>query len=177
MKMNHFIALILTISALGFSSPSYAGGYIGGGLGLSSFDYDDIDDGNAYKVFAGYKFADSSIALEASYIDMGEADVEGVPLELLIDGLNASLVFNPTAPNQPVSFLGRIGMYSFDTELKGPGGSITDDSTGLSWGLGIDFAASEHFSFRGEIEGFLGVEDFADDEMVTLISVGLQYNF
>jgi hypothetical protein len=168
--------IVLVACLLGCSGSALAQGYLGAGVGLSLYDYEDVDDSTGYKFFGGFRPQGGLVGFEVAYFDAGEADISSLPgLSLNIDGFYGAATFNFDSGDWH-TFL-KAGLYSFDTELKGPGGSITEDSTGFHWGLGFAFAMPQSLGVRFEIEGFEGVEDFADDGSLLTLGVGLQYNF
>lgn len=90
MNLKSIACSALTLSAFFLCSPLQAGGYLGGGLGFSSFNYGDVDDGDARKIYFGYRLEDSDFAIEIAAIDSGEASVDNSDLELSVDGVNLS---------------------------------------------------------------------------------------
>jgi opacity protein-like surface antigen len=55
--------------------------------------------------------------------------------------------------------------------------SISDSSTGLSVGLGLEYAFADFLSVRADLDSLIGVEDFNKDEAITLFTVGAQFHF
>ena len=163
-------------------SPLHAEVYIGAGVGSSSFDYSDIDNGSAKKFHLGYRFDDKHYAVEIAQIDSGDADIDGGDFNSIsVEGINLSLVYNTAATfgkSEPLNAFFKGGIYQVDTEVDGIFFSDMDDSSaGLSLGLGLEYAFTDFFSVRAEAEGLIAVEDFANDESVTFLTVGAQFHF
>lgn len=154
-------------------------GYVGLGVGSASYDYDDVDDSTAVMVYGGFRPGDGVFGVELAYLDLGDADVDGLPgVSFNMSGFNVSGVFKLTLDKAtPLGVLFKLGFFSFDTDLETPIGNASESSTGLSYGIGLEYVVDKQISFRGEIQGFTGVEDFADDEDVTLVNVGLGFHF
>lgn len=172
---------ILTIALL--SHTANARTYIGGGAGKSEFDYSDIDDGESEKYYIGFQPAGKLYSFEIATLDSGKADIDNNPFgfeSIRVDGYNISAVYN-TAPNfgfkQPTNLFFKLGYYLVETEVKTTTTSFTEDSKGLSFGLGLDYAINDAFSLRADLEGLYKVDDFANDEIVTFLTIAAQINF
>lgn len=177
MKLNKLSTALLAISLGSVSGLANADGYVGIGIGTASYDYPDINDSSAFMVYGGYLPANSILGVEVAYIDMGKADITSVPgWSLNVTGFNVSAVVSSAAVSkQPFYFFGKLGYYNFNNDLKPVG--ISDSGGGLSWGLGLGYNFNKQFSMRGEVQGFSGVRDFANDSDVPLINLGLEYHF
>ena len=157
--------------------------YIGGATGKAEFDYSDIDDGDAEKYYIGYQIPGKLYGFELASIDSGAANIDDTTFgfeSIRVDGYNLSAIYNTAQYfgfKQPVNLFFKLGYYSVETEVKTSTLSFTEDSSGLSFGLGIDYAINDAFSLRADLEGLYGVDDFADDEIVTFITIGAQINF
>lgn len=53
----------------------------------------------------------------------------------------------------------------------------SESSNGFAWCLGLSYGFNENVAIRGEIEQFVGVEDFAKDESITGFSACLEFRF
>ena len=179
--MNMKIATPLLLAGLlsSFSTVSQAENSIYAGLaaGVSAYDYDDVDAGSATKLFVGYKI-DTNLAIEATFYDSGDADITSLPgLALNSDGLNVTAFYRAnTSGNDLVAMIGG-GIYNFDTTIKGPGGSISESSSGLSLAAGLELGLTENLALRADIDMFFGVKDFADNGNVDSIHIGVVLNF
>jgi OOP family OmpA-OmpF porin len=122
------------------------------GGSVSSCDEKD----SAFKLFAGYR-VNPNFALEASYIDYGEASARGiVPL------------------GNRFSLFGKAGVLMSDIEGSSVGAfgpaSASESETGLHIGVGAMFDISPTFAIRAEWE--------RNDELETdMMSIGLQVRF
>lgn len=149
--------------------------FLGGGLTFSQYEYDDLDDGNGFSLFATFKGTESPWMGEIAYYDGGDADVEGLNgVSLNHSGFKAYAGFGGF-DELGSGFWLKAGLYSGDTEISGPGGSADESASGLALGLGGDWMFSESVGARFDLEILFGVEDFVDDEDVTLITVGLVF--
>ena len=180
----------------------------GSSLGVVNFDgtqsADSTDNAFGYKLFGGYSFH-KNIAVEFSYIDMGEVDANSNASGTFydaadnpIDGdLFASAKANVDALsldaslNFPIaSFAGLFlkgGIYTADTKLEiNAGSSITTESfndsktyssTGLHVGVGANFMVTDAIGLRAEWERLDNVEANGGENDIDLISAALIYNF
>jgi hypothetical protein len=161
---------------VGFGS-AHAGPFIGAKAGGAVYGYDDLDSSFATQLSFGYQPLDGGFGVEASYLDLGEADIQNTNGELNMSGYNLAGTYSFGGMSTGSNFVVRVGSYFLDTELSGPGGSVTEESNGLSMGVGMGFHVSEQFVLAGDIDTYIGVDDFADDESVTAFSVAAQYHF
>ncbi len=181
MRIIPFLSLI-TLSL--FTTIAHAGLYIGGAAGKSDFSYSDIDDGSSKKFYIGYKPKDNHFAVELASVDSGDADIEdGFGIfnsSIRVEGWNLSAVYNTAAnlgQDEPFNVFIKLGYYSVDTDIDTNISDLSEDSSGLSFGVGLEYAITNNFILRADIEGLSDVEDFADDETVTLASIGVQFQF
>lgn len=159
---------------------------LGAGFGKSQFDYDDIDDGSARKFYAAYELQDSPAYFELSLSDSGDADITGFnSVTMNVSGTQIGagyrFIFNHETGS---NFFLKAGIYNTDTKVDDPDGEICgfactaeDGNSGLYIGMGGDMMLNPSFGLRFDLEGLLGVEDFADDKNVTLFTVGPLFKF
>jgi len=165
------------VAALALTSlPAVAadnGIYLGGSVGLSGQDIDDIDyDANAtgYKLIAGWRFLDW-LAVEGNYIDFGSADdtVFGDKVETEADGVSLSAVgFLPVGP---VDLFARVGAIDWSSEISPDEFGKDSDGTDLTYGVGAQFRVWS-LSIRAEYEIF-----DIDDSDLDMISLGVTWTF
>jgi len=165
------------VAALALTSlPAVAadnGIYLGGSVGLSGQDIDDIDyDANAtgYKLIAGWRFLDW-LAVEGNYIDFGSADdtVFGDKVETEADGVSLSAVgFLPVGP---VDLFARVGAIDWSSEISPDQFGKDSDGTDLTYGVGAQFRVWS-LSIRAEYEIF-----DIDDSDLDMISLGVTWTF
>lgn len=171
---------VTTGASYAAETASDSGFYIGAGLGMAYYNYDDVDDSNVITAYGGYRPATSPIGIEVAYVDLGQADISD-PLMIFdsfnMKGFNVSALLTSAGSGNPLAVFAKLGFYSLDTELDTVVGSFSESSTGLSWGLGLDFAATKSLVVRGEMLGFVGPEDFASEEDVFAINIGVNYRF
>ena len=156
-----------------------AGVVLGASIGKSQFDYTDVDDGSAKNFYIGYELDGSPMFFEAVKIDSGDADITSLQdVTLNVSGTQIGLgyrgILNPVTGS---GFFFKGGIYNTDTEAAGPGGTVTEGGSGLYLGLGGDWMFAPKFGLRFDLEGLIGVNDFAEDNNVTLIMVGPVFRF
>jgi OOP family OmpA-OmpF porin len=175
-----FVALAAGMAAVPAQSADN-GIFLGGSVGAAGVKADDSFDGSnfdydagstGYKLIAGWRFLDW-LAVEADYVDLGSGDdkVQGIELETDINGVSLSaLGFLPLGP---VDLMARVGAIDWSADLRAPGfGSISDDGTDFTWGVGAQFRVSS-LAIRAEYEQF----DIADANTVDMISLGVTWTF
>jgi OOP family OmpA-OmpF porin len=180
---NLFVAFAALAAGMAATPAQSAdnGIFLGGSVGAASVKADDSFDGSnldydagstGYKLIAGWRFLDW-LAVEADYVDLGSGDdkVQGIELETDINGVSLSaLGFLPLGP---VDLMARVGAIDWSADLRAPGfGSISDDGTDFTWGVGAQFRVSS-LAIRAEYEQF----DIADANTVDMISLGVTWTF
>ena len=153
--------------------------YFGVTIGQSEFDYNDIEDGDASIFRFGYRPRDSYLGYEFSLFDSGDAEVTSLSeIDLEVDTINLVLTVNSARnPQARFNLFGQGGIYFADTTLAGPFDSVSENSNGFLFGVGVEFMLSRYFGLRAEAFRFLDVEDFADDESITTLNLGSQFRF
>ena len=180
----------------------------GASLGIVNFNgsesADSEDRASAFKVFGGYTY-NENIAVELSYIDMGEVEANGRSTGTFFDAANNSVdgdlfatarasvtAFTLDASlSYPVASFAALfvkgGIYAADTKLDLSAGSSistesfndsqTDSSTGLHVGVGASFSVTDAIGLRAEWERLDNVEANGGESDVDLISASLIYAF
>lgn len=156
--------------------------YVGGGFGPSHVNIDcpailgncDTSD-TGYKVYGGYKL-NPAVALEVAYVDFGKAKFTGG--SFASDGFLINAAFRHHFTRE-LNGVARLGVATLDTKLSGPrvfGGSRTDSSTKLYFGLGAEYALQKNFKVTAGAD-FTHAEFQGDSGAVRLLSIGAQYDF
>ncbi len=170
MKRKSISAISIATFML-LSSNSFAGGYFGGSIGKSNPDGSEFKDDTSIKIFGGYQYS-KYLALEATYVDLGEFDadrdalnqisnlsgftVDSVSIE--ISGFEFSVLgFLPVTDN--VSIFGRVGIFSWEADmnvsLAGLGsGTEDDDGNDAVFGLGLNFNVSDGVNLKAEFDRY-----------------------
>ena len=153
--------------------------YLGITIGKSKFDYDDIDDGDASIFHFGFRPKDSHLGYELSIYDSGDSGVTSLTdIEIEVDTINLVLTVNSSRNNKStLNFFGQGGIYFADTTLSGPFDSVTENSNGFLLAAGVEIMLNRYFGFRAEAYNLFDVEDFANDESVSVFSLGGQFIF
>ena len=152
---------------------------VGAGFGTATYEYEDVDSSSAKKFYLAYEMDESPAYFELALTDTGEADITSFPgVTLNVSGMQLGAGYRLVLNQETGSnFFGKVGFYDTDTEIKGQGGSAKDGNSGLYLGFGGDWMFGPSFGLRFDIEGLLGVKDFADDKNVTIMTVGPLFKF
>lgn len=170
----------------GYHRPAgYGGGgpsgrvYLGISIGNSEFDYDDIEDGDASIFHIGYRPEDSHLGYELSFFDSGDAEVTSLTdIELEVDTFNLMLTLNSARSDRSrLNLFGQGGIYFASTTLSGPFDSVKESSNGFLLGAGADVRLNRYFSLRADVLYLFDVEDFANDESISVFTLGGQFTF
>ncbi|MBI3562814.1 MAG: hypothetical protein HY080_13970 [Gammaproteobacteria bacterium] len=184
MKLLKLSLVLGLVTFLGFSNLVLAAGqggpfYVGAMVGNASYDYGDVNNSTPTQFYFGYRKPDSIFGFEAAYVDLGDADVTSLSgVSLRAHGYNISGVYHSPNSRASLGFMLKAGFYSFDTDLKVAGMTIlTSSGSGLSLGGGVDYAMNQYLSFRAELQGFVGVKDFANNSSVFSGNIGVEVHF
>ena len=178
-----FLALILTLA----TPAAMAGGYVGAGVGQSSFstkedltNIDVSDNTTGWKVFGGWTFM-KFFALEASYVEFGSVEDKsgGVTVKTEATAYDAFAVGKiPIAFVEPFV---KIGYASVDSKATVSGsGSASDQGWDLAYGVGVGFNFAKKLHVRVEYEmydispNYGGVEPESD---LTMLSASAAWRF
>lgn len=145
------------------------------------------DKDTAYRIGVGYQF-NQNFGLEANYVDFGTFDVSatvlGVPVTADADADAFQLSATGTLPiNESFAIIGKLGMArtSVDASASAPGVTVTasDNSTELTYGIGVKYNINKTMAVRAQYEDFGKVGDDATTgkSKLTLLSVGLTFGF
>jgi OOP family OmpA-OmpF porin len=140
------------------------GWYVGGAFGQADIG---PDDDTAWKLFGGYDI-NRHFAVEVAYSDLGEVTELGVNTDARAYELSGLLKF--PLGNQ-FSIYGLGGIANVKAETSGPLGTVSDDSTELTWGLGAQMNLSPTFGLRAQWQRY------ETDEEVDVVSLGLLWKF
>lgn len=167
--------------------------YLGAGVGASESKIDtggftgSVDESDTgWKIFGGYQFS-RHFAVEAGYYDLGKVSFSGTAGGAALSGnfdstaLGLSLVGILPVWNN-FSLLGRLGVSYGEQEasatLGGAIGSASDETTELTYGLGLRYDFGRNVMVRGQWERFrVGGGDVGGKEDVDLYTVDLGYRF
>jgi OOP family OmpA-OmpF porin len=178
------------------------GFYVGGGLGGTSLKLDtsgligskkETDIG--WKLFAGYQI-NRYAAVEAGYYDLGKASFNGqfavaIPpilagtptsVSLRSDAFALSAVGNLPLANSGFALVGRLGVAHAkshaDVTVGLTGGTISENSTELTYGLGLRYNFTPEIAVRAEWERFrVGGSNVGGKSDVDLFSLNALYRF
>ena len=180
----------------------------GSSLGIANFSgfesAESEDNASGFKLFGGYTF-NENVAVEISYIDMGEVDANssstGTFFDIADNAIDGNLLATAKASvdaftldaslNFPVASFAAVfvkgGIYAADTKLalsasssistENFNDSKTESSTGLHVGIGVNFKVTDAIGLRAEWERLDNVEANSGESDVDLISASLLYGF
>lgn len=189
MKAVTVVAATVLLSAPGWAAEGdlpyrTSGLYLGIGVGYSDLEFDNpplgVSGGDfAYKILGGYRFTPGflpwgmTVALEAAWLDLGEAtdDLPGAEFGLSLDGLEGNLVaYLPLTRN--IDLFGKAGVMRWDAELSVNGATVDDnDGTDLTGGIGLALQTGGAFGAQLEIQGY----DMLDGAMLGSLSFTYQF--
>ena len=168
--------------------PRIIRGLLSSGFFTTSITDDDRDSG--YKIFGGYQM-NRHLALEAGYFDLGRFGFNATtqPLgsltgEIKIRGANLDLV-GMIPLTEKFSVFGRLGVARAEARdtftgsglvrVLNPNPSKTD--TNGKFGLGLQYAFTESFGMRAEVERYRINDAVGNKGDIDLASLGLVYRF
>jgi len=200
-KLTIVLAAAFLLLSGGYAFSADNGWYVGLGIGQSTIDTGvsattgtaSLDEeGTALKVFAGYEI-NKYIAVEAHYLDAGEASLTGNTGDTFVaDGTAYVFTSNNVSINaEAISYglsgvftyplhqyfapFAKLGFQKWDIDATVSNGSssasITDDGTGALFGVGVRADITENISVRAEFERY----DIDDD--LDIVSASFVYRF
>jgi OOP family OmpA-OmpF porin len=173
MKKTALLASALTLALVG-ANVHAQGPYAGVSAGISDYDLSgdlDLETATSFRATGGYKISEN-FALEASYIDFGDAEVKDFStVEVNVTGLTFHAV--GIAPiNDRFSLFAKGGVMNWDAEITAPGIKEDTDGFDITAGVGAEFAVASNFSLIGELEHYK-----IDSESINSASIGIRARF
>lgn len=144
--------------------PDRPGWYVGGSFGQADLG---PDTDTAWKIFGGYDI-NRHFAAEIGYSDLGEVTELGINSDAKAYELSGLLKF---PLNNQFSLFGLAGIANVKAETSGPLGTVSDDSTEFTWGLGAQMNLSPNFGLRAQWQRY------ETDEEIDVISIGALWKF
>jgi OOP family OmpA-OmpF porin len=157
-------AAAMAVSAGAVAQQADTGWYVGGSIGQSDLD---IDKDIAWKASLGYQI-NRTFSAEVGYTNLGEVSELGVTAEATAFEVIGLAKF-PVA-NQ-LSIYGLAGIAMAEVEVSSPLGSVSDDSTELTFGVGAQYDFSRNMGARVQWQRY------GADEDIDVISVGVVVKF
>jgi len=159
---------------------------VGGGGGVSRFDYDDVSGGFATMATIGYDVPNQPFFVDVSYVSSGKADVDDSDADGLYD---ASIKFSGVQFMAGYAFRSQTGsslylkLGGYSTKTTGEGDvvywdgasyvtgpfTLTEKTTGFSYSFGGEWRVNPHFGLRAELDGFSKIDDFAENKTANLV--------
>lgn len=162
--------LLLSIAMLGFCTSAMAGPlYFGGGLGSVDYDVPGFDTSTGIELIVGGEL-NPNLSFEASYIDYGEAD-DGIPpvWRLSATGFTVGALFKAPV-NANVDLLLKLGLNSWDAELREDGFGVIgqDDGTDVFYGFGATMWMNNNVSLGARYNIYSNIIDGDDISMFSI---------
>ena len=143
--------------------------YAGFGLGMSTakdacdgvgpgISCDDED--TAFKILGGYRI-NPNFAVEVGYTDLGKASASEIGVGTAsIESSGFEVLAVGIAPISPQwSLYGKVGLFSWDLDVKGTGGSLSESGNELTYGFGASYDFSRTTALRLEYQSYTDVGD------------------
>jgi OmpA-OmpF porin, OOP family len=156
-------AMLLSLGALG--QQRLTGWYAGGSLGNADLG---PDEDIALKVFGGYQ-VNPAFSVEFGYTDLGDASVRGTTVEA--NALELVGVARLPLSDRRFSLYGLLGIAKVEVEASVFGVRVSDDSTELTIGLGMQYDFSPQIALRGQWQRY------DTSQEIDVLSVGFLYRF
>lgn len=166
---------LVAATALGASSQSLAGPYLGASVGnaqvgfqdpdLQGLNIDIRDSDIGYKIYGGFDFLIGGV--EAGYIDFGSIGSDASSLEL--KGFDAFGVLSMGIG--PVEVFGKIGGFVWETDVNRLERTYQESGFDPAFGAGASFSLGG-LGVRAEYEYF-SISDF---DRVSMLSVGATFS-
>ncbi|MDQ9169404.1 outer membrane beta-barrel protein [Oxalobacteraceae bacterium R-40] len=160
------------------------------GAGFASTSIEEDDRSTGYKVFSGYQF-NRHFAIEGGYFDLGKFGYTATTVpagtlsgEAKIRGLNLDLI-GILPMTEKLSAFGRVGVTHAQARdsFRGSGAVLVSDpnprktDTNYKFGAGLQYAVTENFALRAEIERYRINDAVGNKGDIDLASIGLVYRF
>ena len=148
--------------------------YLGVSIGESDFDYDDNRGGDASIFRLGYRPNNAHLGFELSFFNSGASQITSLTdIEFKVDTINLVLTLNTSRDNRSrLNIFSQGGIYFADSTLTGPFDSVSENSNGFLFAVGIEMMLHSHFSLRAEVYNLFDVADFANDESISSVILG-----
>jgi len=149
--------ILLGASTFAIAEPAKSrGAYIGGGIGISTFDDGGAfaglnvdDEDTSFQVQAGYKFL-PYFAVEARYVDFGTFSIDFLDIDMTAASVHAVGIV-PFGDSGWEMF-GQLGLGVVDFDLTGFGSENEDVFAG---GIGVRFSPSANFSLALQTDVYI----------------------
>jgi OmpA-OmpF porin, OOP family len=172
--MNKILKSLAFAALATCSSVASANLYIGGNVGLTDVGLDGYDEATSYSFTAGLDLS-SYFALEASYINFGEAEDDSFFPTWIVssEGFNAALVGRLPVTDQ-ISLFAKVGAFAWEAELEEEGWGLLDDDEGvdLSVAAGVNIALAQNVELNAQ---YMRID--LDVAEVDNLSAGVTFRF
>ena len=148
-------------------SAGMQGFYLGGTLGLAS--YDTMDDSDiAFDLFAGFDL-NETLSVELGWVSFGEVEKSGEALEA--SAFHVAMM-GKLSLQSDLNLYGKLGITSWDADTTSGEISASDSGADVFLGVGIDYQVGANSSVR------FGADWYSlDDEEIAVYSIGAKQRF
>ena len=159
-----FSVVLLVLSALSTSVLAELPFYVGGSVGQSYVEEDNVlagedfeDEDFGFKAFAGYRIH-KNFAVELDYLDYGDPDDNILGIDTKIEDLYAVALYGVgiLPLSDQFELFVKLGGAYWDGRAKatvmGLSDSSSENGTELAYGLGASFAFTDKVAVRAEYE-------------------------
>lgn len=157
-------AMLVSFGALA-QKQAETGWYAGGSLGQADLG---PDEDTAFKIFGGYQI-DRTFSVEFGFTDLGDVSSGGVTAEA--DALELIGVARLPLTDKRFSLYGLLGLAKVEVESSVFGFRVSDDSTELTIGLGLQYEISPKAAVRGQWQRY------DTNQEIDVLSIGFVYKF
>ncbi len=159
-----FILQLLFISIVGISSMSvYAEGMtLGMGYHLGTYDGGSgfKANPNAIKLEATKYLADN-VAIEGHLLfGSGSDTISGTDADLKLKNAMSVFIKGDLPLSDSANLYGLLGFSQGKLEMSVPGGTMSDDDSGLSYGFGVEVAIANDLYISGEYILYISESDY-----------------
>jgi OOP family OmpA-OmpF porin len=189
MKKMVFATVLGAALVIPFAAQA-AGGYVGGGLGRSTYDVDDAgmtttsrdEKGSGWKLYGGFELS-PNWGVELGYANLGKMrnvyNVFGTNVAVTAKSYSMYVAGTGTVPlGDQFSLFGKLGLAANHTSVTGTAGgfsaSDSGNKSGIMFGAGAAFNVTKNVALTLEYDHFGKV---AEDAKAQMWSLGARYKF
>jgi len=136
------IALAVMLSAVVATPVFAADTYVGVNVGTNKTGYSGVDSSIGFGVLGGYSFS-KNIAVEASYYNLGDANIPGSTVKFSGSLITVAAVGSLPVTNE-LSLMGKLGYAN--SSVSTPGNSVSRGD--IFYGIGAQYSVSKAVAVR-----------------------------
>ena len=172
------IAAAVSFSGAAAADPTSAGTtYIGGQYAAVTYSEDNVPDAEPSAIVgrAG-TFISDNLSIEGRFgfgLEDDTVSLAGVDVDVEIDNFIGGYITGHLPLADQASLYGVLGFTSAKGKFSAGGGSISERDSGISWGAGFNFYATEQLGLNLEYMQYLDESGYD----LSAIAFGAIYNF